>query len=130
MLVERAERFGLAQLHQLRGRVGRKGQEGVMLLVSETKGGAAFERLRILARESDGFRIAEEDCRLRGPGEVFGLAQHGVPSLRFADVFRDAELLMSARADARDLVERDPELSSCPRLAEKLDRGLELAKVG
>ncbi len=127
MLVERAERFGLAQLHQLRGRVGRRGQEGVMLLVAGT---ARCERLEILARESDGFRIAEEDWRLRGSGEVFGFAQHGAPPLRFADVFGDSGLLEAAREDARGLIERDPELSSHPGLKNRLARGVELAKVG
>ena len=128
MLVERAERFGLAQLHQLRGRVGRRGQEGVMLLIAGSGGEA--KRLEILARESDGFRIAEEDYRLRGPGELFGFAQHGAPPLRFADVFGDSHLLEAAREDARELIERDPELSSHPRLRDRLARGVELAGVG
>ena len=129
MLVERAENFGLAQLHQLRGRVGRRGQEGMMLLIAGSSG-EALGRLEILRREPDGFRIAEEDYRLRGPGELFGFAQHGMPPLRFADVFGDSHLLEAAQTDARELIERDPELSSHPRLRERLARGVELARVG
>ena len=98
-----------------------------MLLVAEAAG---CERLQILARESDGFRIAEEDYRLRGPGEVFGFAQHGMPPLRFADVFGDSKLLEAAREDAAGLIGRDPGLSSHPGLKDRLARGIELAKVG
>jgi ATP-dependent DNA helicase RecG len=113
MVVEHAERFGLAQLHQLRGRVGRGLKPGKCLLLyqrplSET----AEARLRILRETDDGFRIAEEDLRLRGAGDLLGQAQSGAPRLIFADYAAHGELLSAARDDARLIVEKDPELQS------------------
>jgi ATP-dependent DNA helicase RecG len=112
MLIEHAERFGLAQLHQLRGRVGRAGQRSACLLVHEASGEEARDRIRILCESSDGFRIAEEDLRLRGPGELFGRRQSGLPGFRFGDLRRDMPLLARAQALARTLLARDPELSA------------------
>ncbi|MDQ3606369.1 MAG: ATP-dependent DNA helicase RecG, partial [Gemmatimonadota bacterium] len=119
MVIEHAERFGLSQLHQLRGRVGRGAAESYCILLAA--GAEAAERLRIFATTEDGFRIAEADMRLRGQGDLFGDRQSGVPAFRFADLERDAELLARARGEARRLVEEDPELASHPRYAEELE---------
>ncbi|MGD8860171.1 MAG: ATP-dependent DNA helicase RecG [Myxococcales bacterium] len=110
ILIENAERFGLAQLHQLRGRVGRAGQRSACLLVHEARGEDSRERMRVLCESHDGFRIAEEDLKLRGPGELFGRRQSGLPGFRFGDLRRDAPLLARARDLAAELIERDPEL--------------------
>jgi ATP-dependent DNA helicase RecG len=111
ILIEHAERFGLAQLHQLRGRVGRAGQRSACLLVHEAASEEARERVRILCECSDGFRIAEEDLRLRGPGELFGRKQSGLPGFRYGDLRRDLPLLQRAQALAQALIARDPELA-------------------
>jgi ATP-dependent DNA helicase RecG len=112
ILIENAERFGLAQLHQLRGRVGRGGQRSACLLVHQAVGEEARARMRVMCETSDGFKIAEEDLRLRGPGEIFGHRQSGLPGFRFGDLRRDAPLLAAAREAANRLIERDPELAS------------------
>lgn len=111
VLVDRAERFGLTQLHQLRGRVGRAGQRSACLLVHRAATEEAEARMRILCETHDGFRIAEEDLRLRGPGELFGRRQSGLAGLRFVDLREDLSLLERARSVARDLLERDPALA-------------------
>ena len=100
MVVESAERYGLAQLHQLRGRVGRGTDGGVCLLVPSE--GASCPRLKVLCETNDGFAIANEDMKLRGPGEFFGVQQHGLPNFQLADVVHDWELLQQARDDAFD----------------------------
>ncbi|MFS8570517.1 MAG: ATP-dependent DNA helicase RecG [Thermaerobacter sp.] len=110
MLVEDADRFGLAQLHQLRGRVGRGSAESYCLLIAEPTTPEAEQRLRVMEQVHDGLEIAEQDLRLRGPGEIFGTRQHGLPDLRVADPFRDLELLELARREARRLLEADPRL--------------------
>jgi ATP-dependent DNA helicase RecG len=111
MVIEHAERFGLSQLHQLRGRVGRGGGESQCFLVAEAGSGAA-ERLRVFRDTTDGFVIAREDLRLRGQGDLFGSQQHGRdPILRHADLTRDEDLLLLAQRRARILVEEDPELA-------------------
>jgi ATP-dependent DNA helicase RecG len=112
MLIEHADRFGLAQLHQLRGRVGRGGEQSYC--VAFYSGDAPAERLRAFAGTNDGFEIAREDLRLRGQGNLFGAEQHGLPALRFADLERDYSLLEHARDRARRMVEADPELASRP----------------
>ncbi len=113
IVIEHAERFGLAQLHQLRGRVGRGGRPGACLLVySGPLGETAKARLKILRETDDGFRIAEEDLRLRGAGEVLGTRQSGLPEFRLADLVAHADLLAAARDDARLILERDPKLAS------------------
>ena len=112
MVVEHAERFGLSQLHQLRGRVGRGAAKSYCILIAEP-GEAAAERLNIFRDTSDGFALAHADLRIRGQGDLFGAQQHGRdPVLRFADLTRDEGLLLEAQARARTLVESDPELSS------------------
>jgi ATP-dependent DNA helicase RecG len=113
MIVEQAERFGLAQLHQLRGRVGRgSARSTCLLLYAQPLGETARARLEIMRETEDGFRIAEEDLRLRGAGELLGTRQSGLPDMRLADLAAHAELLQAAQDDARLIVERDPELES------------------
>ena len=110
LLVEHAERFGLAQLHQLRGRVGRGAHASRAVLFHHAETEAARARLAALCDTNDGFKIAEEDLRIRGPGEFLGTRQHGVPELRVANLVGDAPLLAAAREDAFALVQRDPAL--------------------
>jgi ATP-dependent DNA helicase RecG len=111
MAIHQAERFGLSQLHQLRGRVGRGGREGYCFLLSGDGGSPeAMERLEVLVREADGFRIAEEDLRLRGPGEFLGTRQHGVPAFKVANPLRDRALVERASQGVKALLERDPAL--------------------
>ena len=110
MVVMHAERFGLAQLHQLRGRVGRSAQDAMCILVASAKNPAARRRLEVLEATNDGFKIAEEDLRLRGPGEFFGTRQHGLPELKVANLLEDFELLRLARRDAFEMVREDAEL--------------------
>jgi len=111
MVIEHAERFGLAQLHQLRGRIGRGDKPSTCLLLYQSPLGAvAKRRLEILRETEDGFRIAEEDLRLRGAGEVLGTRQSGLPSLRLADLAAHEELIAIAHNDARLVFERDPQL--------------------
>ncbi len=113
MVIEHAERFGLAQLHQLRGRVGRGDKpSSCLLLYKGPLNDTAAARLKILRETEDGFRIAEEDLRLRGAGDLLGSAQSGFPKLLFADYAAHGELLLAAKDDATLIVERDPELKS------------------
>ena len=113
MVIEHAERFGLAQLHQLRGRVGRGGDKSSCLLLYQAPlGETAAARIKIMRETEDGFRIAEEDLRLRGAGELLGTRQSGLPSFRLADMAEHAELLSAAYDDARLILERDAELES------------------
>ena len=111
MVIENAERFGLAQLHQLRGRVGRGAAKSVcLLLYREPLGETAKARLTIMRETEDGFRIAEEDLRLRGAGEMLGTRQSGLPVFRMADLAQHGELLAAARDDAALVLTRDPQL--------------------
>ena len=110
MIVENAERFGLSQLHQLRGRVGRGKHQSWCVLVTASRSETARERLKALCATGDGFQIAEEDLRLRGPGDFFGKRQHGLPQLKVADFAADMELLKEARQAAQELIAADPEL--------------------
>jgi len=113
MVIEHAERFGLAQLHQLRGRVGRgSARSACLLLYAQPLGETAKARLAIMRETEDGFRIAEEDLRLRGAGEVLGTRQSGLPDMRLADLAVHGELLQAARDDARLVIDRDPDLQS------------------
>ncbi|MBL8907316.1 MAG: ATP-dependent DNA helicase RecG, partial [Rhizobiales bacterium] len=113
MVIENAERFGLAQLHQLRGRVGRgHGKSTCILLYKPPLGETARSRLTIMRETDDGFRIAEEDLRLRGAGEMLGTRQAGLPEFRMADLSVHGELLAAARDDAAIALSRDPRLTS------------------
>jgi ATP-dependent DNA helicase RecG len=109
MVIEHAERFGLAQLHQLRGRVGRGSADSeCILLFEEPMSEAAKARLKVIYESNDGFEIAREDLRIRGPGEFLGARQSGVPLLRFADPEHDLRLIESARDAADELLRREP----------------------
>ncbi len=111
MIVENAERFGLAQLHQLRGRIGRGVHAGEFLLFADARTNEGRERMQAIASTSDGFELAEYDLKLRGEGQLLGERQHGMPELRLASIVADAQLLDVARAEAVALVEADPHLS-------------------
>jgi ATP-dependent DNA helicase RecG len=111
MVIEGADRFGLAQLHQLRGRIGRGEAKSYCFLFAETDREAAKSRLEIMTRSNDGFEIAEHDLRLRGPGELFSTRQHGLPDLKIANIIDDYELLIMARKNAFELVAEDPVLT-------------------
>ena len=102
MLIENAEQFGLAQLHQLRGRIGRGAHESYCILVAAAKTGEARQRLKVLEQTNDGFRIAEEDLKLRGPGELLGQQQSGLPEFRFGDLATDLPLILQARQVAAE----------------------------
>ncbi|HAG11260.1 MAG TPA: DNA helicase RecG [Desulfotomaculum sp.] len=110
MVILGAERFGLAQLHQLRGRVGRGSEESYCILVSDSPSEDARERLEVLTRVADGFSLAEADLSLRGPGELTGFRQSGLPEFKAADLIRDQRLLLQVRGEAFKLLETDPEL--------------------
>jgi ATP-dependent DNA helicase RecG len=135
MVIEHAERFGLAQLHQLRGRIGRGAEKSTCILVApKTVSADAHERLETMVATTDGFAIAEADLKLRGPGEFFGTRQHGALGLHVANPLRDRELLEIARREAFILVE-DPKAAAARRsLIESLDpewqRRYQLASVG
>src|SRR5580704_14513887 len=112
MLIENAERFGLAQLHQLRGRIGRGNHQSYCILMTDTKDPLALAKLAVLEKTNDGFEIAEADLRFRGPGDLLGTAQSGLPPLRVADLLQDADLLDEARGIARAILDRDPTLQT------------------
>src|SRR5574337_2163765 len=123
MVIEHPERFGLAQLHQLRGRVGRGGHQSFCILMGPRMfAPEARERLTAFSRTNDGFKIAEEDLRLRGPGEFFGTRQSGLPDLRASNIIRDADLLEKARTEAFGLGAGDPGLAGYPLLRDLLRR--------
>ena len=111
MMVENAERYGLSQLHQLRGRVGRGSEKSYCILVSAHQGEETQKRLRIMHDLADGFRIAEEDLKLRGPGDFFGQRQHGLPALTIADMTHDMAVLKETQALAREILAADGQLS-------------------
>ena len=122
MLIVHAERFGLSQLHQLRGRVGRGGSQSYcFLLMYEPASEDARRRLDIMIKTNDGFKIAEEDLDIRGPGEFFGTRQAGMPDLKLANIVRDARLLDTARKEAFALIDKDSELNSFPELKKGLE---------
>jgi ATP-dependent DNA helicase RecG len=121
MVIQHAERYGLAALHQLRGRVGRGSKASICLLMTDSDTDLANERLEILCETTDGFRIAEEDLRIRGPGELLGTRQHGWPEFRVANLLEDTEILLQARDDAATLVREDPTLKAPPHAALKAE---------
>lgn len=122
MVIENADRFGLSQLHQLRGRVGRGADQSYCFLISESKSPTTQERLEIMTLTNDGFVIAEKDLELRGPGEFLGYRQSGLPDLILADLVKDARILEEARNTAIAVVKEDPELQSSPQLRKLLER--------
>ena len=121
IIVENAERFGLSQLHQLRGRVGRGRHQSYCVLITNSHAQDAMTRLKTLASTTDGFKISEEDLKLRGPGDFFGSRQHGLPQLALADLSGDMRLLQQAQQSARQLLQQDPTLSQ-PENRPVLDR--------
>lgn len=129
MIVENAERFGLSQLHQLRGRVGRGQHKSYCILLQGSDGGDASARLNVMASSNDGFRIAEEDLKLRGPGDFFGNRQHGLPELQIADLASSLDVLQWAQKEASDLLRKDPRMDTCPALQQRVRRMLE-AQIG
>jgi ATP-dependent DNA helicase RecG len=136
MVVEHAERFGLSQLHQLRGRVSRGREAGQCYLFAAPANEEARERLRVFVRAQDGFALAEADARLRGLGQFFGTRQHGLGELRLGDLAADLELLQEARRDALAMVSADAQLQAPEHdalrrvILERYGAALELAEVG
>jgi ATP-dependent DNA helicase RecG len=108
MVIENAERFGLSQLHQLRGRIGRGAHESFCVLISDAQNEESLKRLDILCSTADGFKIAEEDFKMRGPGDFFGSRQHGLPELKIADFASDARILYAAQDIANRIIKQDP----------------------
>lgn len=122
MLVENSDRFGLSQLHQLRGRVGRGKYKSSCILVTDNPTEETRERLKIMASTNDGFKISEEDLKMRGAGDFFGERQHGLPPLKIADMASDRELLAQAQRAADELISESPDLSEFPALKEKTEK--------
>ncbi len=122
MIIIHAERFGLSQLHQLRGRIGRGSHQSYCILLAyEPYGEEARRRLQIMVKSNDGFMIAEEDLNIRGPGEFFGTRQSGMPDLRIANIVRDSFLLSEARKEAFSIIDKDPEIKEYPALKKSLE---------
>ncbi len=121
MVIENAERFGLSQLHQLRGRVGRGEFESSCILITDNTGDECRKRMKIMSSTNDGFKISEEDLKMRGPGDFFGSAQHGLPPLKIADIACNMELTSMAQQCAHELLQDDPELSKPRNKALKMD---------
>jgi ATP-dependent DNA helicase RecG len=122
MLIEHAERFGLSQLHQLRGRVGRGADQSFCLLMSSSRSEPALQRLRVLEQSQDGFFISEMDLRFRGPGQVLGTRQSGLPDFALASLVNDQDVLELARTAAENVLEKDPTVASWPLMAAELER--------
>jgi ATP-dependent DNA helicase RecG len=136
MVIENAERFGLSQLHQLRGRVGRGEHQSTCYLVALPRGDDSFQRIQAMIRTNNGFRIAEADLNIRGPGEFFGTRQSGIPNFKIANIIHDATLLEAAKSEAELLIKADPALNApvhqlLKQMLQKHWRGnLEIASVG
>jgi len=122
MVIENAERFGLAQLHQLRGRVGRGEKQGYCFLIADLKSETTKQRLQAIRNSNDGFLIAEEDLKLRGPGDLLGFRQSGQPLFLLGDIVADQDLLQFAAQEARTLLQADPQLDNHPTLKDELNR--------
>jgi ATP-dependent DNA helicase RecG len=112
MLIENAERFGLAQLHQLRGRIGRGAHKSYCILLSDDKSDETVAKLGVLEKTTDGFQVAEADWEFRGPGDLLGTAQSGLPALKLGNLVKDADLMREARAAATAILASDPTLAS------------------
>ncbi|ONI42881.1 hypothetical protein AN639_11965 [Candidatus Epulonipiscium fishelsonii] len=108
MLIENAERFGLAQLHQLRGRVGRGNHQSFCILLSDTKSKDTQKRLKIMEQTTDGFVIADTDLQLRGGGDFFGTVQHGLPQMKIANLYTDTSLLKQIQQEVKSIIKDDP----------------------
>lgn len=128
MVIENAERFGLSTLHQLRGRVGRGNKKSYCVLVSDAKGETARERLMTMKKYSDGFKIADTDLKLRGPGDFFGSRQHGLPELKIADMVEDMDTLQNAQECAKSILRNDFSLSNHPALKNQMNKMFEKIK--
>lgn len=128
MVIENAERFGLSTLHQLRGRVGRGNKKSYCVLVSDAKGETARERLMTMKKYSDGFKIADTDLKLRGPGDFFGSRQHGLPELKIADMVEDMDTLQNAQECAKSILKNDFSLSNHPALKNQMNKMFENIK--
>ena len=126
MLIENAECFGLSQLHQLRGRVGRGKHKSYCILVSDNTGDDNKQRLKVMTQTRNGFTLAEEDLKLRGPGDFFGSRQHGLPALKVADLTCDLELMHEARTAAQQLIAQDDDLTAHPLLLARIHELFEL----
>ena len=129
MVIENAERFGLSQLHQLRGRIGRGRAASTCILISDAQNDEAQKRLHIMTQTNDGFKIADADLQMRGPGDFFGARQHGLPEMKIADMLEQTQLVHEAGACAERLLSIDPELSAVENRAlrsavEKLFQGV------
>ncbi|MGN0641568.1 MAG: ATP-dependent DNA helicase RecG [Huintestinicola sp.] len=122
MMIESSDRFGLSQLHQLRGRVGRGQYKSTCILLTDNATEDTKARLRIMSSTTDGFRIAEEDLKIRGAGDFFGDRQSGLPPLKAADLYNDRELLADTQRAARELIGKSPDLSAFPQLKEKAEK--------
>ena len=112
MIIENAERFGIAQLHQLRGRVGRGSDKSYCVLVSDSKSNKSKERLNTMVKYSDGFILSEKDLEIRGTGDFFGTRQHGIPDMKIANLYKDIEILKQVQKSSINLYKKDPLLTS------------------
>jgi ATP-dependent DNA helicase RecG len=137
MVIENAERFGLSQLHQLRGRIGRNSYQSYCLLVhSKEVSEDGRKRIDALLNYTDGFKISEVDLAMRGPGDFFGTRQSGLPEFKYSNIIRDIEILKRARNDAIDIIKNDPELANTENyvlkktLLSKWQEELNLSSVG
>tara|TARA_Y100001968_G_scaffold269397_1_gene260182 strand:- start:342 stop:860 length:519 start_codon:yes stop_codon:yes gene_type:complete len=130
MLIEDSDRFGLSQLHQLRGRVGRGASKSYCLLSHQNKNKLSRQRLEVLVNSNDGFEISEIDLRFRGPGQVLGTKQSGLPDFALASLSDDADVLELARIEARDILDSDPELTNNYLLRSLIKEQWEKLKIG
>ncbi|MFH1381225.1 MAG: helicase-related protein, partial [Candidatus Omnitrophota bacterium] len=110
MVIEHAEHFGLSQLHQLRGRIGRSVHSSYCILLGSPETESARRRFSAFSQTQDGFKIAEEDLEIRGPGEFFGTRQHGLPEIRFGNIIKDLDIMEDAKKEADELIKKDPTL--------------------
>ncbi len=122
MVIENAERFGLSQLHQLRGRVGRGEHKSTCILISDAENEEAKSRLKVMVDTTDGFKIADADLKQRGPGDFFGEKQHGLPTLKIANIFDDMRVLKAAQGQAREYMKKDFGLKEHPLLKDEVEK--------